>query len=165
MILFIGGPVDWEGGVGHGRHGRGVMHWIPWERLRDSPELRVWIRKSKIIWSDDGQKDKWADRIFTCRLDSCKRGRVKTSSDKYVIFSQGCIIACPSFCLAVSCRLFPHEFFHHQTFSYQALYVIIIIIIGMIITITSLIPGACKDENEESSLRIPHLQVLVQLQY
>ena len=74
-------------------------------------------------------------------------------------------VACPSFCLAVSCRLFPHEFFHHQTFSYQALYVIIIIIIGMIITITSLIPGACKDENEESSLRIPHLQVLVQLQY
>ena len=49
MILFIGGPVDWEerpvdwgvGGWGHGRHGWGMMHWIPWERLRDSPELRA----------------------------------------------------------------------------------------------------------------------------
>ena len=40
MILFIGGPVDW--GMGGG--GMGDMdggHRIPWERLRDSPELRV----------------------------------------------------------------------------------------------------------------------------
>ena len=38
MILFIGGPVDWEGGpVDRGDMDGG--HWIPWERLRDSPEL------------------------------------------------------------------------------------------------------------------------------
>ena len=37
MILFIGGPVDW--GVGAGMGDMDGRHWIPWERLRDSPEL------------------------------------------------------------------------------------------------------------------------------
>ena len=45
MILFIWGSVDCEGGpVDLGVGGMGDMdggHWIPWERLRDSPELRV----------------------------------------------------------------------------------------------------------------------------
>ena len=43
MILFIEGPVDWEGGpVDWGVGGMGDMdgdNWIPRERLRDSPEL------------------------------------------------------------------------------------------------------------------------------
>ena len=38
MILFIGGPVDW--GVGAGMGDIDGRHWIPWERLRDSPELK-----------------------------------------------------------------------------------------------------------------------------
>ena len=39
MILFIGGRVDWEGGpVDWGDMDGG--HLIPWERLRDSPELK-----------------------------------------------------------------------------------------------------------------------------
>ena len=46
MILFIGGPVDWGMGRGHGRHGWG--YWIPWERLRDSPELRDGCRDQKL---------------------------------------------------------------------------------------------------------------------
>ena len=37
MILFIGGPVDW--GVGAGMGDMDGRYWIPWERLRDSPEL------------------------------------------------------------------------------------------------------------------------------
>ena len=68
MILFIGGPVDWGmGGRRHGRHGWG--HWIPWERLRDSPELRVWRKR---IRSDDRQTNGQMDRISTCRLDPWK---------------------------------------------------------------------------------------------
>ena len=46
MILFLGGPVNWEGvpvdwGVGAGMGDIDWGHWILWERLRDSPELRV----------------------------------------------------------------------------------------------------------------------------
>ena len=46
MILFIWGPFDREGGpvdlgVGGGMGDMDGGHWIPWERLRDSPELRV----------------------------------------------------------------------------------------------------------------------------
>ena len=85
MILFIGGPVDWEGGpvdwgMGGRRHGRhGWGHWIPWERLRDSPELRVW-KKRKRIRSDDRQTNKWTDKWTDFPLiDSTPEwGRVKT---------------------------------------------------------------------------------------
>ena len=85
MILFIGGPVDWEGGpvdwgMGGRRHGRhGWGHWIPWERLRDSPELRVW-KKRKRIRSDDRQTDKQMDIISTCILDPCEEWSKNSTS-------------------------------------------------------------------------------------
>ena len=61
-------------------------HLIPWERLRDSPELRVWIRKRKR--SDDGrtdrQRDRQMDRISTYRLDPWK-GPVKNVLNMFLV--------------------------------------------------------------------------------
>ena len=52
-----------------GYRGRGCVTKVDWGRLR---ELRVWIRKRKRIWSDDGQTNGQTNRISTCRLDPCK---------------------------------------------------------------------------------------------
>ena len=71
MILFIGGPVDW--GVGAGMGDMDGRHWIPWERLRNSPELRVWTR----IRSDDRQTNGQTE--FPLQDSTPVSGRVKIS--------------------------------------------------------------------------------------
>ena len=48
---------EWGGGMGD----MDGDNWIPRERLRDSPELRVW-KKRKRIRSDDGQTDGQTNR-------------------------------------------------------------------------------------------------------
>ena len=100
MILFIGGPVDWEGGpvdwgMGGRRHGRhGWGHWIPWERLRDSPELRVWRKR---IRSDDRQINGQTEFPL---LDSTPgRGRVKRNHFATIVISASFVETSWDWCL------------------------------------------------------------------
>ena len=86
MILFIVGPVDWEGRpvdwrawetwMGEIRYrGRGCVIKVDWGMLR---ELRVWKRKR--IRSDERQTNKWTNRISTYRLDPRKGSSKNTSN-------------------------------------------------------------------------------------